>query len=404
MTMNKNERILVVDDDPRNVRLLEGIFRTAGYVVEKAYSGSEALQRIGEMPPDLVLLDVMMPGMSGHDVCTALKRDERTRPIPVVLVTSLSSTEDKVEGLDLGAEDFVSKPVNRLELLAKTRSLLRIKTLHDEVAKAKEELEAKNQELMRVERLKESLVQMIVHDLKNPLTAIMGNLSLILQSNGNQQEKTERRVSVAMESSRVMMRMILDLLDIGRLQESKLALNREALAIPPLMASSIMENGGLIASGRIQIQERFPADVAPAWADRDLISRVVGNLLSNAIKHTPENGTITVACEADEREVTFSVSDTGEGIPEAYHAVIFEKFRQADIKKFGLKTDRGLGLTFCKMAVEAHGGRIWVESALGKGSAFHVTLPRKPEEAGVAAGPSESPTIVSVSAPDLPVH
>jgi signal transduction histidine kinase len=377
MTTPRSERILVVDDDPRNVRLLEGIFRTAGYAVDKAQSGAEALERIALTPPDLILLDVMMPGISGHDVCVRLKKDEKTRAIPVVLVTSLSSTEDKVEGLDLGADDFVSKPVNRLELLAKTRSLLRIKMLHDEVTRAKEELEGKNRELLRLEQLKESLVQMIVHDLKNPLTAIMGNLSLVLQTPDARREKTEHRLGVALESTRIMMRMILDLLDISRLEESHMTLNREAGSLAAVAATCLTENGGLVTRASIALEEEFPAGLPEAWVDRGLIDRVVANLLSNAIKHTPEGGTITVGARRNAAENTLElyVRDTGEGIAEAYHLVIFEKFCQADAKKFGLKTDRGLGLTFCKMAVEAHGGRIWVTSTPGQGSTFTVSLP-----------------------------
>jgi len=377
MTEPRSERILVVDDDPRNVRLLEGIFRTAGYAVDKAHSGGEALELVVRTAPDLILLDVMMPGMSGHDVCVRLKRDEKTRAIPIVLVTSLSSTEDKVEGLDLGADDFVSKPVNRLELLAKTRSLLRIKMLHDEVTRAKEELENKNRELLRLEQLKESLVQMVVHDLKNPLTAIMGNLSLVLQSPGASSEKTGHRVGVALESSRIMMRMILDLLDISRLEESHMTLNREAVSIAAVAATCLTEIGGLATRGSIGIVEEFPEGLPEAWVDRGLIDRVVANLLSNAVKHTPEGGTITVGARrnGEEDRLELYVRDTGEGIPEAYHLVIFEKFCQAGVKKFGLKSDRGLGLTFCKMAVEAHGGRIWVTSALGKGSTFTISLP-----------------------------
>src|SRR6185436_17505225 len=141
------------------------------------------------------------------------------------------------------------KPVNRLELLAKTRSLLRIKMLHDEVTRAKEELENKNRELLRLEQLKESLVQMIVHDLQNPLTAIMGNLSLVLQSREANAAKTEHRVGVALESTRIMMRMILDLLDISRLEESHMTLSREAVSLASVAATCLTENGGLVTRG-----------------------------------------------------------------------------------------------------------------------------------------------------------
>jgi signal transduction histidine kinase len=429
MTSRNTERILVVDDDPRNVRLLEGMFRSAGYVVDKAYGGVEALQKIDEVPPDLVLLDVMMPGMSGHDVCLQLKGQDRTRPIPVVLVTSLSSTEDKVQGLDIGADDFVSKPVNRLELLAKTRSLLRIKLLHDELAKANEQLERRNQDLLRLEEMKESLMQMIVHDLKNPLTAIMGNLSLVLQSPAPRpagtnpdesgiarqtgtgvasgsagaagpaapdwEQKTRRRVGVALESSRAMMRMILDLLDIARLEESAIVLDRRRVPIMDVMEASIQENGGLLTSAKISVERQFPAGGPEVWADAGLLGRIVGNLLSNAIKHTPDGGRITLGSLPREQEMVFFVRDTGEGIDAASQQLIFEKFRQAESRKHGLKSDRGLGLAFCKMAVEAHGGRIWLDSAPGQGSTFYVALPHATDDA--ADGPGmETPSIVSV--------
>jgi two-component system sensor histidine kinase/response regulator len=374
MTMERTERVLIVDDDPRNVRLLEGIFRSAGYSVDKAHSGAEALELVGMAPPDLILLDVMMPGMSGHEICVRLKADEATRSIPVVLVTALSAVEDKVEGLDLGADDFVSKPVNRIELLAKSRSLLRIKSLHDQVAGAKRQLEAQNEQLLKVERMKETLVQMIVHDLKNPLTAIMGNLSLILRAPDAPPEKTTQRAKVALESSRAMMRLTLDLLDVSKMEEDKMTLSYDSVALLPLVQGALTENESLLLQSKISVRNEVPADLHPALADRELIGRVIGNLLSNAIKHTPEGGSIVVGARSEGPSIVFFVRDTGEGIPEAFHEMIFDKFAQAEVKKLGLKSDRGLGLTFCKLAVEAHGGRIWVESAEGRGSTFFVSL------------------------------
>jgi len=399
MTPENSERILVVDDDPRNVRLLEGIFRTAGYIVDKAHSGREALDRIAETPPDLALLDVMMPGMSGHEVCRSLKENERTRAIPVMLVTALSSLEDKVEGLDIGADDFVSKPVNRVELLAKTRSLLRIKSLHDQLARAGRELAEKNEELHKLERLKETLVQMIVHDLKNPLTAIMGNLGLIMRAPEGPQDKTAQRARIALESCRVMMRMTLDMLDIGRLEENRMALDRRRIDLRTVVEGVLAETEGLVAQSGIVVRNEVGTALNSVFADADLVGRILANLLSNAIKHTPEKGMVSVGGENRGGEVVVFVRDTGEGIPEEYQQVIFEKFAQIEVKKLGLKSDRGLGLTFCKMATEAHGGRIWVESAADAGSTFFVALPAFQE--GTAEGRSAAP--VPSESPGVPV-
>jgi signal transduction histidine kinase len=372
---NDLERVLLVDDDPRNVRLLEGIFRADGYQVAKAHGGQEALQLVSEEMPDLILLDVMMPQMSGHEVCERLKADPRTRPIPVIMVTALNSLEDKVQGLDIGADDFVSKPVNRLELLAKARSLLRGKALHDELLRAKAELEEKNEELLQLERLKDSLTQMIVHDLKNPLTAIMGNLELALSHSSTDEAAGARRLSRALDSSRSMMRMILDLLDIGRLEENRLPLHLESLDIAQLLQECASEVDGLVKARGVKLVREPSGTLPSVAADRGLVSRIVANVLSNAIKHTPEGGQITLGASADGENVVISVRDTGEGIPAEFHSMIFEKFSRPELRKHGLATDRGLGLAFCKLAAEAHGGRILLESAPGEGSLFRISLP-----------------------------
>ncbi len=379
---SSTERILLVDDDPRNVRLLEGIFRAGGYQVSKAYGGDEALSLAAQEVPDLILLDVMMPHVSGHEVCARLKADARTRPIPVIMVTALNSVEDKVEGLDVGADDFVSKPVNRVELLAKARSLLRAKALHDELARAKVELESKNEELKRLEQLKESLVQMIVHDLKNPLTAIMGNLDLVLQRPEGSAERDHERIARALASSRSMMRMILDMLDVGRMEENRLPLRLESFEIGCVLDECSSEVDGLLRASGVVLQRQGPESLPRARADRSLVGRIVANLLSNAIKHTPTGGTIALGAEPEGAHLAVWVRDTGEGIPEEYQPLIFQKFGQLQLKKQGLTTDRGLGLAFCKLAAEAHGGSIVVDSTPGKGSTFRFTIPAEAEAAG----------------------
>src|SRR6266704_2334736 len=171
--------VLVVDDDQRNVRLMESILRSSGYQVLKAYNGEEALRIVEDDSPDLLLLDVMMPKMSGFELCQRLKGRYETRLLPIIMVTALNALEDKVQALEYGADDFLSKPINKVELLAKVRSVLRVKALHDELEKNRLEIEKKNQELIRMEGFKESMMQMVVHDLKNPLASIMGNVELI---------------------------------------------------------------------------------------------------------------------------------------------------------------------------------------------------------------------------------
>jgi signal transduction histidine kinase len=383
--MNKMPKILIVDDDDRNVRLMESILKANNYAVVKVHDGEEALESVAEDRPDLVLLDAMMPKMNGFEVCLRLKKDPATRLIPVIMVTALNALEDKVQALEIGADDFLSKPINRLELLAKMRSVLRTKSLHDQVEKTRCELELKNQELVRLEHLKDSLMQMIVHDLKNPLTGIMGNIELLLRK-GDECDADKRRSLLlkSRDSSNRLLKMIMDLLDISKLEEEKMELQWTRFDLGELVTESLRELRGATEVESKSLAYAQEGETFDIEADRELIRRVLGNLLSNALKHTPSGAEIRVEVERGTDGLTVSVVDQGEGIPQEYHAKIFEKFGQVDVKKSGHKADRGLGLTFCKMVVEAHGGRIWVKSAPAKGSVFTFQLPSRRPQSGAS--------------------
>ncbi len=374
--MSKMPRILIVDDDERNVRLIESILKANKYQVDKAYDGEEALQTVDKALPDLILLDAMMPKVNGYEVCLRLKKQPDTRLVPIIMVTALNALEDKVQALEIGADDFLSKPINRLELLAKMRSVLRAKSLHDEIVRTKAELETKNQELLKLEHLKESLMQMIVHDLKNPLTGIMGNIELLLRRKKDADE--EKRTSLLLkcrDSSNRLLKLIMDLLDISKLEEDKMELKWAKFDLSDLIQEVLRELRGLTEVEQKTLVYRSEGQAVYVCADRELIQRVVSNLVNNAIKYSPRQAEIALEVSRGEGETTVTVCDQGEGIAPEFHKKIFEKFAQVDIKKFSHKADRGLGLNFCKMVVEAHGGRIWVESSGQDGSRFSFTLP-----------------------------
>ena len=164
--------VLVVDDNPQNVELLEAYLVPEKYDVVTASDGLEALARVEEALPDIVLLDVMMPNMNGYEVCQRLKEDDRTRFIPIVMITALKELEDKIRSIEAGADDFLTKPFNKLELLTRIKSLIRVKGLHDE-------LEQSFLALKELEQTKDNLTQLIIHDLKNPLTGIKANLEIV---------------------------------------------------------------------------------------------------------------------------------------------------------------------------------------------------------------------------------
>lgn len=360
--------ILVVDDIPENVELLEAYLVPEKYNVVTAYNGIEALERVQESPPDIVLLDVMMPQMDGFEVCQTLKNDPKTQFVPVVMVTALKERDDKLKGIEAGADDFLTKPIDRVELLTRIRSLIRVKFLHDD-------LEKSYVALQELQNTKERLTQMIIHDLKNPLTGVKANIEIVgMEDLG----ETRECLDAAQRSCDLLFNMIQDLLDISKMEEGKLVLTRETLDLKEIVSPVVREVSVPAQAEDKEVVVDMPDDLARINLDRDLVYRTLSNLMQNAVKHSGRGGTITVRASNTEDHMRIAVQDTGQGIPDDFKEKIFEKFGQVETRQ---RTGSGLGLTFCKMAVEAHEGRIWVESVEGEGSTFIFELPLKPPEA-----------------------
>jgi signal transduction histidine kinase len=374
--------ILVVDDDPRNRKLLEEYLIAAGYDVRVALDGRSALAKAAECPPDLVLLDVMMPDLSGLEVCRQLKNDPRTRLCQVVLVTALDGAPHRVQGLDTGADDYISKPVRREEFMAKVRSMLRSRRLLAELEEARETLAQRNAKLEELEGLKETLTQTLVHDLKNPLAAVLGNLELM-------ERKADESILHLVRRSKAaawrMHQMILNLLDIGQLEEGKLVLHPEVLDAGSLARKACQEMEGGASQRGVKLE--IVADEARAVlkGDAAVLRRVLDNLLANAIEHSPQGGIVRVAVMLCDEGIEIAVSDQGPGVPPDYRERIFEKFQRLENRRSVPGANRGLGLTFCRLAVEAHGGTIWVDDAPSGGALFRALLPATETEQRVQA-------------------
>ncbi|HDN79304.1 MAG TPA: hypothetical protein ENG33_02405 [Chloroflexi bacterium] len=239
-----------------------------------------------------------------------------------------------------------------------------------------ETIRRKNQELEELEKLKRDLINMIVHDMKNPLTAITGNIDLVLEGIGGEVQPRQREfLKRAQLNGQRLLAMISNLLDISKMEEGKLVLEKAPFNLREVVDEVVADSMAIAVEEDKEITVDIPEGLPPLNADREMIRRVLANLVSNAIKHTFEGGHIKIAARMKGEEMWISVQDDGEGIPPEYHQKIFEKFARVKEKKLGYKTDTGLGLAFCKLAVEAHGGRIWVESEVGKGSTFTFTIP-----------------------------
>jgi len=263
-----------------------------------------------------------------------------------------------------------------------------LQTLADEFNKMAESLES-------LSMSQRDLTHMIVHDLKSPLSGVLGCIDYVSsEAIGAVTPEQKKMLSLASKSGKDLLRLIQNLLDMAKMEEGRLEVRREAFSILELAAECVDDLEANIRREKKMVSVEIPRSLPTIRADRDLIYRVMTNLLQNALKHTPTGAEISLRArmEPDSSAVILSVWDNGEGISKEYLEKIFEKFGQAEGKKQKLRVGTGLGLTFCKLAVEAHGGKIWVESTVGKGSEFFVRLPMDaPVELSPAAGLNPGP-------------
>jgi two-component system, sensor histidine kinase and response regulator len=378
--------ILIADDVPANVELLIDQLHTLGYRTVSAQDGPSALAACFTHRPELVILDVSMPAgdlgvddrSTGFEVCRRIKRDARSARIPVIFVTALNDTTDRVKAIEAGGDDFLTKPHNRMVLGARVRSLLKLKAATDA-------LEDSYRKLRELEKVRDDLMKMIVHDLKTPLTSIIATLEMLADGDLGPVNVTQQGALRDTENkAQELLRLIEDLLEVARIEETSIALDLEELQATGLV-NEIMHDWALrLQQERAVTSVEVAADTPAFQADRALLKRVFGNLIQNSLVHSSRAVELRVYARTDPRGVLFTVADNGPGIPRQYHEVIFHKFESVKTPNVPRVRSSGLGLTFCRLVVEAHGGRIWVQSSEGAGSAFHVLLPVRPPTASVA--------------------
>jgi signal transduction histidine kinase len=364
-------KILIVDDEEFNRRLLKGILASTGHDIFEAVDGIEALKLVEENPPDIILLDIMMPGMDGFSVCRNLKTSDETNDIPILMITSLNEVDDYVRAVDSGADDFITKPVNATALLARIKGFLRNKHLSDKVK--------------HLNRFKYDLTRMIVHDLRGPMTGILGYLDLSINSDSISPTVREY-LQNALTSAHDASGLIDNLLGIEKLESGTLTLNPEAVHIPSLVQHNIdVQNANIMQSG-LKVELHGPRDLIYR-CDQNLMNRVIQNMLVNAIKFSPENSVVKIEWQCNSREINYSVTNHGEIIDPEDQAVIFDKFAQLDDRPTLSRGGVGLGLAFCKMAVDAHGGSMELVSPAPEfedGVKFTAKLPLKKESTALS--------------------
>lgn len=379
-TLAGSAAVLIVDDNSINRYMLSQHVTQLGHHVVAVENGRQALAKLQTAVFDLVLLDVMMPEMDGYAVLEQMKADPRLREIPVIVISGVDEIASVIRCIEQGAEDYLTKPVNPTLLRARIGACLEKKRLWDG-------LRDNYQHLQALERLRDDLTHMIVHDLRTPLTSIIGGLQMLtLGGIDPRSPEGEEMTSLALSGAHSLLGMINDLLDAGKIEAGQMVLDRSPIDLSAVAHAAMDQVRALAREKRIPLIEQVPSDLGTVMADEAIVQRVLVNLLGNAIKFTPEEGEVALEAQRQGAAILVRVRDSGEGIPEEHRERIFEKFGQVESRKNGRTMSTGLGLTFCKLAVEAHGGTISVENTPGQGSTFGFTLPAPAPVTGCGPG------------------
>ncbi|BFM41069.1 response regulator [Synechocystis sp. LKSZ1] len=349
--------ILIVDDNPSNFDVIDSIFSHENDELYYASSGKQALDLMTTLSVDLVLLDVMMPEMDGVEVCQRIKSNPQWPFIPVVMVTALTDKEELAFCLQAGADDFISKPVNALELRARVRSMLRLKQQFDR--------------LQDNLQMRQDLTHMAIHDLRNPLSTIL--LASEILEMTPLDEKQKHKVEQIHRNGKQLMGLVDSLLIVAKSEAGALCLNPTPVDINS-MAELVIQENTLLANHRgVTLELVLPPESKVVEVDQGLFQRVLDNLIGNAIKFSLGGPVVTLSVEyPTDKHLRIRVSDQGPGITAEGKEQIFHKFETGQFLKQVQQT--GIGLALCRLVVEAHGGQIWVEDNQPQGSVFVVEL------------------------------
>ncbi|MET0263889.1 MAG: response regulator [Rariglobus sp.] len=366
----KGCKILLVDDDRLNLRILRSMLQTEGYVLLEMSSAESALEAYAGFQPDLVLLDVILPGMNGFEACRELRRRHGSKTAPVVFITAKQESEDVVEGFSAGGVDYIVKPFRQKEVVARIRTHLEIRLLQ-------EKQQVLVDQLSRANAAKNKFLGMAAHDLRNPLASIRGLAEFLRDGTvGPLTDDQLELLNLIHQASQGMVTLVNDLLDVATIESGELKLELAPASLAELIEKSVTLNGLESVRKRTQIVFSEKVDTPKRVMDAAKIRQVIDNLLSNAVKYSPPGSTIKVSLAvAADGSQTFSVHDQGPGIPENERDKLFKDFGRLSARPTGGEKSTGLGLAICRKIIDAHQGSIIAENLPAGGCEFRVTLP-----------------------------
>jgi signal transduction histidine kinase/BarA-like signal transduction histidine kinase len=385
-------RILVVDDNDASRFVKVQILRRAGYLVTEARTGAGALASVQVEQPDLAVLDVNLPDISGLEICRRLKDSENTPAIQVLQVSQTAVTDaDRALGLDLGADMYLIEPVGAQVLLASVRALVRARRAEEELNAAADREREARAEAERANKLKDEFVAMVSHELRTPLNAMTGWIWQ-LKRGALDEDGYRRAIDVLDRNARVQTQLINDLLDVSRISAGTLDVDLQPVSLQPIIATTVDTALDSPSHKRKQIRVTLNVPDAPIFvrADAARLLQVVTNILNNAFQFTPAGGSIVIDCGVKDGQAFVRVCDTGAGIDPAFLPHVFERFRQARALASGPDRGLGLGLAIVHYLMELHHGQVTLESeGLGRGTVCTITLPLVDERAVAAAAAND---------------
>jgi len=360
-----DSRIVIVEDDVMSCEYLMDLLASEGFTnLWAAHDGPTALEMIRSCSPDLILLDVMLPGMSGFEVCQQVRKDLASAAIPIILITALTDRQTRLDGLAMGANDFITKPIDEPELLARTHSLLRLKRLHDE--------------LITVATERMEFISQVSHELRTPLFAISGLTEMLLDDEISDPDQARHYLRTIYEQSNYLAKIVDELLDLSRLEQKRLALKFQVLEAIPFLEDTLVLMQPKAGERKIDLRLAPISPDLVIHADEGRLRQVLINLLNNAILYNDPGGWVEVRAYQEEQWIILAVQDNGWGISPEDIPHLFRRFYRGQQVQMRIQPrGAGLGLALAQEIIHAHGGEIKLETAgqPGRGSTFRVFLP-----------------------------
>ena len=362
-------RVLIIDDHPTNIDVLYDFLTDKGFEVLVAEDGESALSRLQYAQPDVILLDIMMPGLDGFETCRRLKENPETRGIPVIYMTALDNLDDKMKGFESGAVDYITKPFQNQEVLARLRTHLALKRMEENLQKNNAQLRDQNEAL-------DAYARTVAHDLKNPLHLIL-NYARLIEEEATLNSVSKQDLHNIIQSAERMNHIIHDLLLLSQLRREQIR------PVHVNMASVLHDSLERLHTDLHAADTKLdkPSDLPDAMGLSAWIQAVWVNYISNAIKYGGKPGHIEIICQKDplnESHNWYGVKDNGKGVPPELRLTVFEEFSRAGGEQVA---GHGIGLSICRRIIHRLGGRVGVQNhADGPGCTFFFTLPAMPEE------------------------